>query len=237
MEKTINSIVNQTYKNWQLLILDDGSTDKTREIATTFKDSRVQLLSDGLHKGITARLNQAIELAQGKYFARMDADDFAYPVRLAKQIAFLESNPSIDLVGTNICYVDSEGNASGVSDFPSHHTKITATPWLKSISIAHPTWCGKTAWFQKWEYRNVLKNEDQDLLLRAHESSRFANLPDVLLEYNVTSSFKKSLLSRCGSVRMMHDYYIQKRQPSWYILSLFLVFIKFFLDFFTKRLA
>ncbi|AXE19401.1 hypothetical protein DR864_17455 [Runella rosea] len=235
LERAVSSILNQTYHNWQLLILDDGSTDETVEVARRFQDMRVQVLTDGQHKGIAARLNQAVSLATGKYIARMDSDDFSYPERLSKQVQFLETHLSVDLVGTHIRLLNREGQDIGTHIFPSHHAQITARPWLKSISVAHPTWCGKTAWFQKWKYRDILKNEDQDLLLRAHESSTYANLPEILLDYTFIYSFQKSLFSRWGSAVTMHHFYIQKRMPIWYKISLFFVFIKFFRDFFTKR--
>lgn len=235
LERAVSSILNQTYHNWQLLILDDGSTDQTLEVANRFQDMRVQVLTDGQHKGIAARLNQAVSLATGKYIARMDSDDFSYPERLSKQVQFLETHLSVDLVGTHIRLLNREGQDIGTHIFPSHHAQITARPWLKSISVAHPTWCGKTAWFQKWKYRDILKNEDQDLLLRAHESSTYANLPEILLDYTFIYSFQKSLFSRWGSAVTMHHFYIQKRMPIWYKISLFFVFIKFFRDFFTKR--
>lgn len=235
LERAINSILNQTYQHWQLLILDDGSTDMTVKIANTFNDKRILVLTDDQHKGIAARLNQAIELATSHYFARMDADDFSYPKRFSKQVAFLEAHPYIDLVGTNICLIDQAGGCIGTRTFPIHHNEITAKPWLKSISVAHPTWCGKTSWFQQWKYQSILKNEDQDLLLRAHESSRFANLPEILLDYTFVHTFRKSLLSRLGSAKIMYRYFIQKRQPIRYIFSLFIVFIKFILDLFSKK--
>lgn len=235
LARAVNSILNQTYPHWQLLILDDGSTDMTVAIAKTFKDERILLLSDGQHKGITSRLNQAIELATGRYFARMDADDFSYPERIFKQVTFLEAHPCIDLVGTGIRLIDQQGIGIGVRTFPVLHDEIMAKPWLKSISVAHPTWCGKTVWFQQWRYQDILKNEDQDLLLRAHESSRYANLPDILLDYTLINTFRKSLLSRIGSAKVIYRYFIRKRQPIRYIFGLFIVFIKLIPDFFSKK--
>lgn len=235
LERAVNSILNQTYQHWQLLILDDGSTDRTVEIANTFKDERILILSDGQHKGIASRLNQAIELATGLYFARMDADDFSYPERISKQVAFLEAHPSIDLVGADIRLIDQKGICIGSRTFPILHDEITARPWLKSISVAHPTWCGKTTWFQQWRYQAIVKNEDQDLLLRALESSRYANIPEILLDYTLVNTFHKSLLSRVGSVKVIYRYFKQKRQPIRYTLSLFIAFIKLILDFFSKK--
>ncbi len=235
LDRAVNSILNQTYQNWQLLILDDGSVDETVLMTEKFRDPRIKLLKDGQHKGIVVRLNEAIEIADGFYFARMDADDFSYPERLSKQIAFLEEHPSVDVVGTAIRLVNGSNHKMGYRHYPTYHAAITATPWLKTISMAHPTWCGRSAWFKHWRYREFAKNEDQELLLRAHRSSIYANLPEVLLDYYMSASFRKSLISRWGNVRLIHHYYTETRQLHWYIIGLFIVFIKFFRDFFIRK--
>src|SRR4051812_47547353 len=93
----LRSIVSQTYPNWELLLFDDGSTDRTLEIARSFADDRIKIVSDGRGRGMTVRLNQAARVASGKYYARMDGDDAAYPQRLERQVAYLESHPEVDL--------------------------------------------------------------------------------------------------------------------------------------------
>ncbi|PSB51390.1 glycosyltransferase family 2 protein, partial [Chroococcidiopsis cubana CCALA 043] len=75
LTSAVNSIVNQTYQNWELILIDDGSKDKTLEVANSFSDPRIKVISDGLNLKLPRRLNQAISLSKGKYFARMDGDD------------------------------------------------------------------------------------------------------------------------------------------------------------------
>src|ERR1039458_2052600 len=77
----IHSILNQTYSNWELLLMEDGSSDRTPEVAQSFSDPRISVFADQSHKGLVPRLNQAVAMSRGKYFARMDADDVAYPER------------------------------------------------------------------------------------------------------------------------------------------------------------
>src|SRR4051812_22555449 len=91
----IESILRQTLAEWELLLIDDGSQDATFAIAESYKDARIRLLKDGQRLGIATRLNQGIDLARGRYLARMDADDIAYPERLAIQVAYLDSNPRV----------------------------------------------------------------------------------------------------------------------------------------------
>jgi glycosyltransferase involved in cell wall biosynthesis len=215
LSNAIQSILNQSYSHWELLILDDGSNDDTLQIAQCFSDARIQIVHDGQHRGIVARLNQGISLARGAYIARMDADDVSHPQRLEKQVAFLEGNSNVDLVGSAIRLM-LPNNASKVRTFPLNHAEIVAQPWKKTLSMAHPTWCGRVAWFRQWQYRDFWRNEDQELLLRASETSVYANLPDVLLDYTVHQSLRQSLAARGGWMKVLWVYYaLRSRVGEW----------------------
>ena len=98
----IRSILNQTYGNWELLLMEDGSSDRTLEVARSFSDPRISVFTDHSHKGRVPRLNQAVAMSRGEYFARMDADDVAYPERLERQAEYLAWHPDIDLLGCGI---------------------------------------------------------------------------------------------------------------------------------------
>ena len=89
LELAIKSIFAQTYKNWELILVDDGSTDGSLNIAKKITDKRVRIISDEKNKGLIFRLNQIASLAKGKYLARMDADDLMQPTRIEKQVEFL----------------------------------------------------------------------------------------------------------------------------------------------------
>ena len=99
----IESVLQQTYTDWELLLLDDGSTDNSLSIAQSYaqKDSRIKVISDGKNKNLATRLNELPSLAQGLYLARMDADDMMHPARIERQLAVLETHPEIDVLGTN----------------------------------------------------------------------------------------------------------------------------------------
>lgn len=224
LDRSIQSILAQTYTHWELLILDDGSTDDSLLVAQRFKDNRVQIWSDKQQRGIVARLNQGIALARGQYIARMDADDYAYPQRLQKQIIFLEKHPEIDLVGTAIRLL-SALELPQKCYFPLYHQEIVGQPWKKTLSVAHPTWCGRTDWFRQWQYRPFIRNEDQELLLRASHSSIYANLPEVLLDYSHKPSWRKSLSARIGWARVLWVHYARRRHLRvWAIGMMILVF-------------
>jgi glycosyltransferase involved in cell wall biosynthesis len=97
LELAIRSLLNQSYSDFELLLCDDGSTDHGLEIAHSFDDPRLVCWSDGRRLRLAARLNECIDRARGRYLARMDADDIAYPDRLKRQLAFLETNTEVDL--------------------------------------------------------------------------------------------------------------------------------------------
>lgn len=179
----LQSILQQTYPHWELWLLDDGSTDETRDVALQFNDSRIHLIVDGRNLGLAARLNQAVELAKGRYFARMDGDDVCYPERFERQVALLESRPEIDLLGCGAIVFNGNGQVVGRLPLKLEHAEICARPWA-GFYLAHPTWMGRLAWFRNHAYRqSALRAQDQDLLLRTYRHSRFAALPDTLLGY------------------------------------------------------
>jgi glycosyltransferase involved in cell wall biosynthesis len=197
LRSAVNSILNQTYSNWELILIDDGSNDKTLEIANSFNDSRIKVIADRLNLKLPTRLNQAIDLSKGKYFARMDGDDISYPQRLEIQVDYLENHPEIDLLGTGIIIFDRHGNPRGKYSQEKSHAEICSRPWA-NFGMAHPTWMGKLKWFRKYQYRaKAIRMEDQDILLRSYKNSNFAIVPDILLGYCIESlSLKKTLSSR-----------------------------------------
>lgn len=193
----IQSILNQTFADWELLVIDDGSSDGTVEFARDYSDSRIRIFSDGTHKGLVARLNEAIDLSRGKYFARMDGDDVSFPERLAVQVEYLVHHPGIDLLGGGVLVFGHGGELVGMRKAPVTHESICRRPW-RGFYLTHPTWIGRTKWFREHRYcSDALRCEDQELLLRTHENSRFAALPEIVIGYNEERlSLSKILTSR-----------------------------------------
>ena len=95
----IDSVLNQDFKEFELIISDDGSTDNSLNIIQSYTDKRIKLLSDSSNKGIGYRLNEQIALSKGVYFARMDSDDIMFPDRILEQVKFLQEHPNVDVVG------------------------------------------------------------------------------------------------------------------------------------------
>lgn len=179
----IVSILQQSCSDWELIIHDDGSIDRTVEIVRSFQDQRIQLFQDSINRKRPYRINQSLEVARGKYYALMDGDDIAYPDRLGKQVHFLEQQPAVHLVGGGMMVFNSEGNPAGKRQPPTRHEQICSRPW-SGFPLAQPTFLGRTDWFKKYRYvEDVAPAEDQDLLIRSYQHSRFANVPDILLGY------------------------------------------------------
>src|SRR5215207_5701854 len=100
LASAVRSVFAQTYHDWELILVNDGSSDRSLEIADAVKDPRIRVMSDGRNKGLAARLNEITSSACGRYIARMDADDLMHPDRLARQVALLQTRPRVDVVGT-----------------------------------------------------------------------------------------------------------------------------------------
>ncbi len=126
----LESIRKQTFRDWELFVIDDGSTDATASVAlaASAADARIQVLVDGRRRGLAARLNECLNLGHGRFFARMDGDDVSYPERLERQVRFLEANPAVDLLGTNMLLFSGAGEVIGARRFPTEHQQICARP-------------------------------------------------------------------------------------------------------------
>ena len=163
----VRSILSQTYSNWELLLMEDGSDDRTLELAGSFCDPRISVLTDHLHKGLVPRLNQAVVMGRGKYFARMDADDVSYPERLERQVQYLERHPTSTCLAA-ACWFSRATASRRESSCAERTKKFVSGPGMVSTS-AHATWMGRMPWFRAHPYdAKAVRAEDQVLLLRSH---------------------------------------------------------------------
>ncbi|MFI5181884.1 MAG: glycosyltransferase [Thermoanaerobaculia bacterium] len=214
LAEAVRSILKQTFADWELLLQNDGSTDASLEVARSFRDPRVRILSDGINRRRPARINEGIRLAAGRYFALMDADDVAYPDRLARQVSFLDREPPVDLVGGAMLVFDDRGVPRGKRVGPAVHDEICRRPWAGFL-LAQPTFVGRTEWFRKYGYRDgTAPTEDQDLLIRSHRHSRFANLPEVVMGYREAGlTVRKQLFARRQVTKALVRELLQESRP------------------------
>lgn len=124
IEKAINSIMRQTYSNWELIIIEDGSSDNTLEIARRYQNEKIKVYVNEKNKGIAFSTNYGITHSEGKYIALLDDDDIATPKRLALQVDFLEQNTDIDILGGRSIYIDSTGKFLGIDAEPLHNPNL-----------------------------------------------------------------------------------------------------------------
>lgn len=187
LSDAINSILNQTYSNFEFLIVDDGSTDSSREILKKFKknDPRIRLFLNKKNIGLPAALNLAISKSNGKFIARMDSDDISLPNRFETQIDFLEKNPDIFLIGSSAIIIDEDGKRIGALRKFNNPKKVQKK-LITHNPLIHPSIMFRTS---KLRYNPKFKySQDYDFYLRALVSGKkITNLSDLLIKYRIFS--------------------------------------------------
>ncbi len=186
LSEAITSLLKQTYTNFELLIIDDGSSDLSLDLVANFTDSRIKLVQNENNMGIASTSNRALEIAEGKYLMRLDADDIAMPDRLAKQTEIMEANSKITVLGTQC---ELFGNSSGLTKLPLKDSQIKANFLQCSANIANPTSMLRMEFFRQ----HALRYETQypvaeDLGFWVNAAMRgavFANLPSTLIKYRI----------------------------------------------------
>lgn len=208
---TILSVINQSYENWELLLMEDGSTDNSLLIAQKFAkaDRRIRLIYDGENKGLVSRLNQSIDLAKGVFYARMDADDIMAITRISKQVNCLLKDNTIDVCGCSTMLIDSSNNIMGSQNMTGVYDLFV-----------HPTVMGRTEWFRRNHYDSAaVRIEDRDLWLRTYRYSKFFNIPEALFFYRAfgTPSSSQNLASN-KRLRALYKHYKKYNETiSWCI--------------------
>ncbi|MFR4520086.1 MAG: glycosyltransferase [Fusobacterium sp.] len=198
LKKTIESILTQTYDNFEFLILDDGSTDNSNKIILEYKkiDKRIKVFNKG-RVGRAQGLNYLVSIAKGKYVANIDSDDFSYKKRLEKEVEFLEKNKKIVLVGTGSNLIDEEDKIIQEKIMPLNYEKI------RKISARICPFNHSSVMFRKKEvielgnYNKNLKAQiDYDLWIRIIKEYEVANLKEILSTKRVHSNqyFEQGIL-------------------------------------------
>ncbi|SEL59227.1 glycosyltransferase family 2 protein [Parapedobacter koreensis] len=202
----IKSVYAQTFNDWELLLLNDGSTDGSLQLVEHIKDPRVRLVDDRENRGLVYRLNQVSELAKGQYIARMDADDLMMPDRIAKQVAFMVRYPETDLVDTAAYTIDTSNKPIGKRGaLPIRNTPKDV---LKHALLLHASILGRKEWFRNNPYDPAyVRAEDYELWCRTYKFSNFKRIPEYLYIIREGRVNIKNYLSSMRTLRMIFSVY------------------------------
>jgi len=233
----IKSVFAQTYTNWELILLNDGSKDNSLQLAKSIKDNRVRVISDGQNRGLVFRLNQTPSLVNGEFIARMDGDDLMHPERIAKQMKEFFNNPDLDVVDTGAYSIDELGNPIGVRGL----IPINYSPEyiLKNAMLLHASIVAKKEWFEKYSYDPIyIRAEDRELWLRSYNSSNYGRVMEPLYIVREGKVNVKNYLRGLKTVIKIYKVYGFKILPFFkirieIIKSYFKIFVVFFLGLFN----
>jgi len=203
LANAIKSVLIQSFKNWELILIDDGSTDRSYHIANELArvDSRIKLISDGENKGLIHRLNQIIDLARGNYIARMDSDDMMMPNKLERQMKILIENDSIDLIDTAAYIINEKDKPIGMRGMGDINT-WNKKKVLKKGLLFHPTIIAKTSWYKSNKYdKEYIRSEDFELWCRTYEYTVFFRIYEPLFIYREGNVNVKNYVASNQTIR------------------------------------
>lgn len=185
----IDSLLNQTYEEFKVLVVDDASTDETPEILKRYDD--ITVITNDASRGLAENLNMMLNMADTEFVARMDGDDICYPTRFEKQIQFLEANPDVDILGTAADVIDEHGKKGDILKWPQDDVHIKKSIWCNPI--VHPSVVMKR---QKildiGGYPPYPRRQDYALWFKAAKAGyRFANLTTPLIQYRIIKKHYK----------------------------------------------
>ncbi len=190
LDEAIRSVIDQSYSNWEFIIVDDGSDEPTKKILKNYaNDPRFKFITNDQKKGLTKNLNLAIEKTSGEYIARLDGDDICMPDRFQKQVDYLNKNNKTSVVSGFIIFIDEKGNQTGTWE---DDRKNVTWPQIKSTlpwkcCLAHPSVMIRKQIFRKYHYNETqFHSQDWDLWLQlAADNKIIEKIPETVLYYRV----------------------------------------------------
>lgn len=207
LKEAIESILNQTYRNFEFLIINDGSTDRSEAIISSYNDSRICLINNPENLRLIATLNRGIDLAKGQYIVRMDADDISLPQRIEKQVGWMEANPDYGLIGS--WFEDFDGKSSSrIVKYSSDDTHIRIRH-LYQTHIAHPTAVLRKSVIDEHNLRfnaDFVHGEDYAFWVQLSAFCKLSNYPEMLVRkrdhpQNVSNQYAQIQSDTCSRVK------------------------------------
>jgi glycosyltransferase involved in cell wall biosynthesis len=220
LAEAMDSILAQTLRDFELIIVDDGSTDGSPKILADYaaRDSRIKI-NNQKNAGLTAALNAAAKVATAPLLARMDPDDVALPTRFEKQVAYFDAHPEVTLLGTRVILIDPYGTAYNWPEHPLTHAEIDAKLMNgEGWAIVHPAaMFRRDAFEQVGGYNEKYRtSQDFDLWLRMAETGRLANLEEPLLKYRqhlASANFAKAEQQKKLKIQILNEAHARRGLP------------------------
>ena len=231
LREAIDSILGQTFSDFEFIIVDDGSTDNSRDIIRSYTDPRIRVIENERNLGVSASRNKGMKMSRGKYIALMDADDISLADRFYKQYCFMEENPDVDVLGGRIEYF---GGRSTVSSPPISHDEIMTSLLFRTSLHVISAFIRKTALLRFNEFYDTRYNisEDGEYWIRLSlKGATFANMNDVLVRYrwhknNTSTRYRKEQIEISSRIRAhylnhlginnteehLHTFYLLKKR-------------------------
>ena len=228
LRAAVQSILDQSFQDFELILIDDGSTDGTPEILREFaaKDPRVRTLKNEVNSGICAALNKGLDAACGEFLCRMDADDIAEPDRLEKQIAYMRAFPRTVVCGSHLLLIDEQGRETGRRRYDLDTARIKRNRFFRS-PFAHPAVMIRRSILEEHRIRYSVRfpyAECYDLWMRLAPYGDFANLDAFLLRYRLTDAATKNVHCKAtlwNTIRLRAHYL--RPEAGWRAYGMFLL--------------
>lgn len=224
LNHAIRSILNQSFKDFEFIIVDDHSQDNSIDVINQFKDNRIILIKNNQRLGLTKNLNQALKIAKGKFIARIDADDIAYKNRLETQYIFLINNPEIAGCGCWAIIINNENKKIGEKKMLCDYQDIKKNIIKFNPFIHSSLMIRKEIYHANDNYNNkFLLAQDYDLLLKIVKKNKIINIPKYLISYRQNPyglSYKKMKKSLFYALKARYYAITKYHYPKWNILYL-----------------
>ena len=220
LKNSIKSIINQSYDNFELILIDDNSCNNVENIVKDFSDSRIKLYMNNENMGLVYSLNRALKLSQGKYIVRMDTDDYSYKDRLKKQVDFIEKSNQYSVVGCNCDYYNGKEKWGRTN----YEGEVTLKQILNGSPLIHPSIIAKREDLLKvGGYPNYKRCEDYALWIEMFSKGyKMYNMKEILLRYHLDMNDykKRGYATRKDFYRMLKEQYIKLKPTKFQIIKI-----------------
>ena len=202
--KAIESILNQTFKDWELIIINDGSKDETSKVINCFRGKKIRIIEYKKNMGLVFALNEGSKISKGKYITRMDADDISFKNRLQVQVNFMEKHEEIGVCGS---WAKTFGEKKGLWKTPIKDIDIK-TMMIFNSPLIHPSVMIKKSMMK--EYPNYKRAEDYGLWVELIDKTKFHNIPEYLIKYRLHELAKQQRQDKDKSILNIRKIVLEK---------------------------